>query len=144
MTTPLLLQDEDEPVTSQNLPHLSYSRISRYLHCPEQYRQYYVENLRPRLALASLVFGKVVHQALAHRFNGLGDPGEYFLYYWSDAKQLDLSYSQKESWDKLRVSGQGLIEKFCIEELPRLSEIAAVERSFELGIAGLSICRSWA
>jgi hypothetical protein len=84
-----------------------------------------------------------VHQALAHGFNGLGDPGEYFLYYWSEAKQLDLSYSQKESWDKLRVSGQGLIEKFCIEELPRLSQIAAVERSFELGMAA-SICRLWA
>lgn len=69
----------------------------------------------------------------------MGDPGEYFLYYWSEAKQLDLSYSQKESWDKLRVSGQGLIEKFCIEELPRLSAIAAVERSFELGIAGLHL-----
>lgn len=37
------------------------------------------------------------------------------------------------------MSGQNLIEKFCIEELPRLSEIAAVERPFELGIARLDL-----
>ena len=27
---------------SSSLPYLSHSRVSRYLHCPEQYRLYYV------------------------------------------------------------------------------------------------------
>jgi len=79
-------------------PHLSYSRINRYLTCPEQYRLYYVENLRPRLAAASLVFGQVVHQALAHLFREQGDPLQFFLAEWNEACDFDLGYRQRESW----------------------------------------------
>ena len=56
---------EEREADSRRTPHLSYSRINRYLHCPEQYRLYYVENLRLRHPPANLVFGQIVHQALA-------------------------------------------------------------------------------
>ena len=59
------LNDREEEVVPRTTPHLSHSRISRYLHCPEQYRLYYLEGLRPRVPSASLVFGQVVHQALS-------------------------------------------------------------------------------
>ena len=52
-------------VPPEKTPHLSHSRINRYLQCPEQYRLYYIENLRPRFPSAGLVFGQLVHQALA-------------------------------------------------------------------------------
>ena len=139
MTKSLTLQDEEERVVSQDFPHLSFSRINRYLHCPEQYRLYYIENLRTRLAPANLVFGKVVHQSLAHCFNGLGDPVEFFQYHWSDIKHMDIDYAQRESWEKLQASGRGLIAKFFKEELHRLSDIAAAEKPFELGVSCLSL-----
>jgi putative RecB family exonuclease len=135
----LLLQEQEERAISNETPHLSYSRINRYLHCPEQYRLYYVERLRPKLSPAALVFGQVVHQALAHFFNRLGNPVEFFLAIWNEVKQHDVNYKQKESWEKLRSSGQGLLEKFCKEELHRFGQITAVEKPFELNITGLDL-----
>jgi PD-(D/E)XK nuclease superfamily protein len=139
MTKSLLLQDDEERVAALDLPHLSYSRINRYLHCPEQYRLYYIEKLRPRYPAATLVFGQVVHQGLAHGFNGLGDPVGFFLAIWEEVKGYDLTYKQKESWEKLHDSGQGLIEKFCKEELPRLGKIQAVEKTLDLQISSLDL-----
>src|SRR5262245_4417062 len=90
------------------LPHLSHSRINRYLHCPEQYRLYYIESLRPRFPAASLVFGHVLHQALAELFKTGSDPVRSFLDTWNDARQADLTYGNRESWEKLQIAGQGL------------------------------------
>lgn len=132
------LCETDEPVL-QSTPHLSHSRISRYLHCPEQYRLYYIENLRPRYPSASLVFGKAVHQALAHLFNRKGDPVQSFVNEWDEIHQVDLSYKEKESWEKFRISGQALIEKFCKEQLHRLGQIRKVEKPFELKVNGLDL-----
>src|SRR6266478_5122577 len=97
---------EEGEVFVQAKPHLSYSRINRYLTCPEQYRLYYIANLRPRLTAASLVFGQIVHQALAHLFRGEGDPVQLFLAQWNQARDFDLSYGQRESWEKLQQTGQ--------------------------------------
>src|SRR2546430_12869678 len=99
------LAEERKPVSGQT-PYLSYSRINRYLHCPEQYRLYYIENLRPKFPSASLVFGQVLHQSFAYFFNQLGNPVDLFLQIWEEIKQYDLSYNQKESWEKLRDVGQ--------------------------------------
>jgi hypothetical protein len=41
----LLAQDSEEILDRETTPHLSYSRINRYLTCPEQYRLYYVPGL---------------------------------------------------------------------------------------------------
>lgn len=132
------LRDTDEPVFTTT-PHLSHSRIGKYLHCPEQYRLYYIENLRPLLPAASLVFGKVLHQALAYLFNRKGDPAQFFLDTWNEIREVDLSYSEKESWEKFQVSGQALIEKFCKEHLHRLGQIRKVEKPFELKISTLDL-----
>src|SRR2546426_5694792 len=107
---PAFVGEREEFATAA--PHLSFSRINRYLTCPEQYRLYYIEQLRPRLAAASLVFGQIVHQAMAHLFRGAGDPIELFLGQWNVARDYDLSYGERESWEKLQNAGQKLLERF--------------------------------
>lgn len=134
-----LLTDKEEGAIPQGTPHLSYSRVNRYLHCPEQYRLYYVENLRPRLPHASLVFGQAVHQALAALFREGADPADFFKRVWGEVKDIDLAYKQKESWEKLRDTGQGLLEKFVEEGLPRLKNVEASEKKFELAITSLDL-----
>src|SRR5439155_5871026 len=126
-------------VAPPETPHLSHSRINRYLQCPEQYRLYYIENLRPRFPAAGLVFGQLVHQALALFFKTGSDPVQSFLKDWNDAQHAELTYSDRELWEKLKAAGQGLLEKFLKEELPRLQRVEAVERSFELDITSLDM-----
>jgi RecB family exonuclease len=127
----------DERFTSE--PHLSYSRVDRYLHCPEQYRLYYIEGLRPKLTSASLVFGKTVHQALALMFQEGVDPARFFLDSWRETRQADINYSKKESWDKLKDCGEQLLEKFVQEQVPRINNVRSIEKSFELKISDLDL-----
>ena len=126
-------------MNAQALPHLSFSRMDKYLHCPEQYRLYYLENLRPRIPSASLAFGQTIHQALAFLFSTGGDPVDFFGKVWGEAKGIDLHFSARESWEKLSGIGESLLEKFLTDELPRLTEIQASEKSFELSLTNLEV-----
>jgi PD-(D/E)XK nuclease superfamily protein len=133
-----LLLDKEERTRPNGIPHLSHSRISRYLLCPEQYRLYYVENLRPRLYSASLVFGKAVHQALATFFRTGAEPAATFAALWKEAGQVELRYGQRESWQRLNEIGQALLAKFVAEELSRIGKVTATEKPFELSITGFA------
>src|SRR5213594_1227191 len=104
-----LLKDPEEQAASGRPRHLSHSRINRYLLCPEQYRLYYVERLRPRTQSASLVFGQAVHMSLAFLFRQSADPVESFNEIWATTRKLDLRYSRRESWEKLQDCGRGLL-----------------------------------
>jgi RecB family exonuclease len=132
-----ILHDRAAPVS--NGPHLSFSRINRYLLCPEQYRLYYVENLRPAIPSANLVFGKLVHESLAALFRDGTDPAEHFSASWNVAKGEELDYSSKDSWEKLNTAGQSLLEKFVKEDLARLSNVRAAEEAFELNVTSLDV-----
>ena len=134
----LLIKDREEGVPIK-APYLSYSRINRYLLCPEQYRLYYIENLRLRVPSASLVFGKIIHQALAFLFRSGEDPVEYFIGQWKLLQEEELDYGSKESWEKLLTCGKALLEKFLKEELPRLANVKASEKVFELNITTLDL-----
>lgn len=125
--------------TGVHTPHLSYSRVSRYLLCPEQYRLYYVENLRPRLPPASLEFGKAIHAALAACFTEGQDAVTVFGESWDALKNAELRYACRESWEKLRERGQELLKKFFEEELPRLGTVHASEKPFELVVSNLDL-----
>jgi len=131
-----LLTEKEE--RAHRIPHLSHSRISRYLLCPEQYRLYYVENLRPRLYSASLVFGQAVHQALAAFFRTGAEPAATFTAFWKEAGQVELRYAQRESWQRLNDTGRTLLTKFVTEELSRIGKVTAAEKPFELGITGIA------
>jgi CRISPR/Cas system-associated exonuclease Cas4 (RecB family) len=118
-------------------PHLSYSRLSRYLLCPEQYRLYYVENLRPKVAPASLTFGQIIHRALAAFFTENSNPVQTFSTAWIVFKDVPLRYAFRESWDTLHERGQKLLQKFVTDEFPRLTDIQASEKAFKLAISNL-------
>jgi CRISPR/Cas system-associated exonuclease Cas4 (RecB family) len=129
-----LVGEKEEAVRSHGAPHLSHSRVSRYLLCPEQYRLYYVEGFRPRLYSASLVFGQAVHQALALFFRTGSEPAGAFASLWNEARQFELRYSARESWERLHDAGRALLRKFVAEELPRIGKVSGTEKVFELGI----------
>lgn len=139
MTVDTILKEREEQVIPKQRAYLSYSRINKYLHCPEQYRLYYVENLRPRIPSGSLVFGQIIHKALEHLLRNQGDPVKWFLEAWNAFKEVELRYSQKESWEKLHAIGWSLLEKFQKEELPRLGKVRGTEKVFELNITSLPL-----
>lgn len=130
---PSFLTDREDSGPS----HLSHSRVNRYLLCPEQYRLHYIVGLRPRFPPSSLVFGNIVHQALAHRFTTGRDPVAHFEEMWAIIKEIPLGYKERESWEKLRASGNALLAKFMAEEIPTLTAITGVEKRFELSITSL-------
>jgi len=133
-----LVMDCDEPA-QRSTPYLSHSRVNRYLLCPEQYRLYYVENLRPKLTAAALVFGKVMHEALAKFFRNQEDPAWTFRALWQEVNRIDLAYNSRESWEKLNASGQALLGKFIREEASRIGNIRGCEQTFELAFTNLEL-----
>lgn len=120
-------------------PHLSHSRMNRYLFCPEQYRLYYVEGLRPKHPSAAMAFGQIVHEALAALLQNQDDPIEVFLDAWKGVKEANLSYAQRYSWESMRETGEKLLKKFLDEELPQIECIHAVEESFRLDVTSLEV-----
>jgi putative RecB family exonuclease len=139
MTLPAWRTERDDAAAPPGAPYLSHSRISKYLTCPEQYRLYYLEHLRPVVPSASLVFGSLIHQALAHFFAKKGDPVKCFLDAWNVLKELKLDYSRNETWEKLKVSGEALLRKFLADEAPKFSNVRAVEKRFSLSITSLDL-----
>jgi hypothetical protein len=121
------------------LPHLSFSRVDRYLECPEQYRLYYLEGLRPRIPSASLMFGQTIHQALAFFFATKDHPIEFFEKIWGDLEKSELRYGARDFWEKLRSTGRTLLERFVQDEVPRLGRVIGSEQSFELAISNLEM-----
>jgi RecB family exonuclease len=137
MANPLIEETEKSPA-NQPVPHLSHSRINRYLTCPEQYRLYYVERLRPRIDSASLVFGTVIHVAIADLFRTGEDPVSHFERDWETMKQTQLRYSKRESWEDFNAKGGNLLKKFLEEEAPKIRKTFGVERKFELRVTALA------
>jgi len=138
MNAPGISTAPDTTVPSiARVPYLSHSRVAKYLHCPEQYRLHYVENLRPRFRDADLVFGQLVHQALAQLFRTGANPAESFDNAWLVLADEPLQYGDRESWQVLRDKGAALLRKFIAEEAPRISAVRAIEKAFTLTITRL-------
>lgn len=139
MAVPVASIHPEEVPEASSAPHLSFSRINRYLLCPEQYRLYYIENLRPRVESASLVFGALVHRALAEFFKTGVDPASVFAGEWDNFKSGLLRYGKNDSWQKLRSQGEALLEKFVREEAKKVATVTAVEKVFEVDISSLDL-----
>jgi hypothetical protein len=132
-------EEKDDLFRGRKGEFLSYSKMNRYLLCPEQYRLYYIERLRPRIERAGMVFGQVIHQALAFLFRENEDPVARFIDVWDQLEGAELDYGKRDSWEKFRHSGEGLLRKFLNEQLCRIGEVYAAEKSFELNITGLDL-----
>ena len=52
-------------------------------------------------------------------------------------KKVELTYSQRESWERLKVVGQGLLEKSVTEGLPRFGNIRTIQKVLELDVANM-------
>lgn len=129
--------EEPEAALERNrAPHLSYSEVNRYLTCPEQYRLWYLERLRPRLESASLVFGALIHVSLADLFRDGLDPVETFEREWQNVKAIELRYHERDSWESLGEKGRKLLTKFQWEAV-RIEKVFQVEAKFELAVSSL-------
>src|SRR5947199_3191246 len=137
MTTTSRIKDSEATLDQGTTPHLSHSRINRYLTCPEQYRLYYVEKLRPRIDSASLVFGALIHVAIADLFRTGEYPVEHCLRDWQNLKNVQLRYKKRESWDDFDAKGENLLKKFLAEEAPKIRQAQGIERKFELRVTAL-------
>jgi RecB family exonuclease len=134
-----LFEDSEATLDQDGTPHLSYSRINRYLTCPEQYRLYYIEKLRPKADSAGLVFGALIHVALAEFFRTGKDPAETFRRAWQNLKDVKLRYNKRESWEDLSDKGESLLQKFVQEEAPKIQQVLGIEKKFELSISSLNL-----
>lgn len=131
--------EKHEEGVPEETPYLSHSRIGKYLHCPEQYRLHYVERLRPKIPDAGLIFGQVVHRALAAFFEDGIEPTTSFASAWSDLEDEVMSFGRSESWETLLKKGVALLTKFLREEAPRLGGITAIEKPFWLAVTTLNL-----
>ena len=131
------IEEPEQRLDHEPAPHLSHSRINRYLTCPEQYRLYYLEGLRPKIDSAGLVFGVVIHAAIADLFRTGEDPVEHFARDWQNLKDVELRYKKRESWDNFNAKGEKLLAKFLAEEAPKIRQARGIERKFELRVTAL-------
>jgi RecB family exonuclease len=120
------------------IPNLSHSRLQKYITCPEQYRLYYLERLRPKREAAARVFGAVMHLALEEYFRKERDPLATFRTEWNGCREFELRYSQRESWQKLSEIGEALLGKFLAEEARKFEQIFAVEAQFHIGVSNVA------
>src|SRR5437867_9749457 len=131
------IEEPEQRLDHEPTPHLSHSRINRYLTCPEQYRLYYVEKLRPRIESAGLVFGVVIHAVIADLFRTGEDPVEHFERDCQNLKGVELRYKKRESWQDFDAKGAKLLKKFLEDEAPKIRQTMSIERKFELRVTAL-------
>ena len=136
---PRSIEEPEEIIDREAPPHLSFSRINRYLTCPEQYRFYYVERLRTRIVAANLVFGALMHVALADFFREGVTPTTTFLREWENLKSIELHYGNRDSWETFKDKGKKLLEKFVQEEVPKIQKVYGVEKKFELAVTAIAL-----
>lgn len=133
------MEQRYDAVEVAGLPHLSHSRISKYLVCPEQYRLHYIEQFRPKMPSATLEFGKAVHAALAAHFAADLDPVHVFSEVWKIRAESPLRFSYREDWEKLYERGRKLLETFVAEHRQRISNVSFSENAFELAVSNLDV-----
>ncbi len=119
--------------------HLASQIWRRYLTCPEQYRLYYVENLRPKIESASLIFEGLVHLALADFLREGVIPEDTFLREWDNLKNLEFRHNKRTSWGDLTENGKKLLERFLTEELPKIQKVYGIEKKFELAVTTMRL-----
>lgn len=136
---PRTIEEPEEALDRVTTPHLSFSRINRYLTCPEQYRLHYVEQLRTRIVAANLVFGALMHVALADFFREGVSPTESFLREWKNLKNIELHYGNRDSWESFGYKGEKLLEKFLREETLKIQKVFGVEKKFELAVSTFAL-----
>jgi hypothetical protein len=89
----------------------SYTQISQYLACPRRYRHRYLDGWQEKDTRAAMLFGRAFEQAIAALFRR-EDPAAVLFEQWAPAKQMNLSYSGNDRWDRMLEQGIQLLERF--------------------------------
>jgi hypothetical protein len=90
----------------------SYTQISQYLTCPRRYRHRYLDGWQEKDTRAAMVFGRAFEQALAALFRR-EDPAGVLFEQWGLCKDMGLTYSGNDSWDRMLQQGIQLLERFA-------------------------------
>lgn len=97
----------------------SYTQISQYLTCPRRYRHRYIDGWKEKDTRAAMLFGRAFELALGAYFCR-EDPGEVLYREWSSAREQDLQYSNRDTWDRMLDQGLMLLTRFCQDDRVRV------------------------
>ena len=78
----------------------SYTQISQYLSCPRRYRLRYLDGWQEKGTRAAMLFGRAFEQAVAALFRR-EDPAAMLFDQWSVCKDMGLTYSGNDTWDRI-------------------------------------------
>ncbi len=115
----------------------SYTQISQYLTCPRKYRHRYLDGWQEKDTRAAMLFGRAFEQAIAALFRH-DDPAAVLFEQWAPCKEMELSYSGNDTWDRMLQQGVQLLERFaqdgrvCVCR-PRTSQQIQFNRSLSSG-----------
>jgi len=90
----------------------SYTQISQYLTCPRKYRHRYLDGWQEKDKRASMLFGRAFEQAIA-ALSRREDPTAVLLEQWAPCREMGLSYSGNDTWDRMLQQGVQLFERFA-------------------------------
>ena len=82
----------------------SYTQVSSYLSCPRRYRYRYLDGWQEKDTRAPMLFGRAFEQAVAAFFRH-EDPAAVLFEQWSVCKDMDLTYSGNDTWDRMLQQG---------------------------------------
>jgi hypothetical protein len=90
----------------------SYTQISQYLSCPRRYRHRYLDGWQEKDTRAAMLFGRAFEQAVAALFRH-EDPVSVLFEQWGVCKDMGLTYSGNDTWDRMLQQGIQLLERFA-------------------------------
>jgi hypothetical protein len=113
----------------------SYTQISQYLTCPRKYRHRYLDGWQEKDTRAAMLFGRAFEQAIAALFRR-EDSAAVLFDRWREYKEVDLTYSGNDTWDRMLHQGVQLLERFAQDgrvQIPRPRHDQQVQFSRVLG-----------
>ena len=86
-----------------------------------------------------MLFGALMHVALADFFREGISPTATFKREWQNLKDIELHYGNRDSWESLGGKGEKLLEKFLREEIAKIQKVYGVEKKFELAVTTIAL-----
>src|ERR1017187_7413406 len=105
----------------------SYTQISQYLTCPRRYRHRYLDGWQEKDTRAPMLFGRAFEQAVAALFRR-EDPAAVLFEQWGLCKDMDLTYSGNDTWDRMLQQGVQLLERFAQDGRVRIRRPRATQQ----------------
>jgi hypothetical protein len=99
----------------------SYTQVSAYLSCPRRYRYRYLDGWQEKDTRAPMLFGRAFEQAVAALFRN-EDSAAVLFEQWSVCKEMGLTYSGNDTWDRMLQQGIQLLERFAQDDRVRISQ----------------------